>query len=79
MLLNLKLCMLQTGIRQNRLAQVIRIDEAVLSRIVNGFREPTTEQRRCIAEFFQRDERWLFERYTTAADFVRPEAIKDSQ
>ena len=64
MLLNLKLCIYETGIRQNRLAQMVGIDEAVLSKIINGFRQPTTEQRRLIAEFLQKDERWLFERYT---------------
>ena len=64
MFLNLKLCIYETGIRQNRLAQMVGIDEAVLSKIINGFREPTSTQRRCIAECLQKDERWLFERYT---------------
>jgi ribosome-binding protein aMBF1 (putative translation factor) len=64
MFLNLKLSILQAGIRQNRLAQVLDIDEAVLSKIINGFREPTSSQRKCIAEFLEKDERWLFEPYT---------------
>lgn len=64
MFLNLKLCILQAGIRQNRLAQAIHIDEAVLSKIINGFREPTAVQRKSIADFLERDERWLFERYS---------------
>jgi transcriptional regulator with XRE-family HTH domain len=63
MFLNLKLSILQAGIRQNRLAQVVNIDEAVLSRIINGFREPTYTQRKLIAEFLQKDEKWLFEKY----------------
>ena len=63
MFLNLKLSILQAGIRQNRLAQVVNIDEAVLSKIINGFREPTYTQRKMIAEFLQKDEKWLFEQY----------------
>ena len=64
MFLNLKICILQSGMRQNRLAQAVNVDEAVLSKIINGFREPTPAQRRCIADYLQKDERWLFERYT---------------
>ena len=63
MFLNLKLSILQAGIRQNRLAQVVNMDEAVLSKIINGFREPTYAQRKVIAEFLQKDEKWLFEQY----------------
>ena len=37
---NLKLQLWKSGIRQNRLAQLIGIDETQLSRMVNGFREP---------------------------------------
>ena len=74
MFLNLKLCILQSGVRQNRLAQAVKVDEAVLSKIINGFREPTEHQRRCIADFLQQDERWLFERYTIPrnGERVRP-------
>jgi len=63
MFLNLKLSILTAGIRQDRLAQVVNIDEAVLSIIINGFREPTYAQRKIIAEFLQKDEKWLFEQY----------------
>jgi transcriptional regulator with XRE-family HTH domain len=44
------------------MAQEVQMDEAVLSRIINGFREPTTEQRRKIARFLDADEDWLFAR-----------------
>jgi transcriptional regulator with XRE-family HTH domain len=64
MFLNLKLSILQAGIRQNRLAQAVHIDEALLSKIINEFREPTEEQRKRIAEILGKDENWLFERYT---------------
>lgn len=63
MYLNLKLCLLQSGIRQNRLAQIIKIDEALLSKIINGFRKPTPAQRKCLASFLGKDEAWLFTPY----------------
>ena len=60
MYLNLKLCIWQSGLRQNRLAQALHLDEALLSRIINGYRPPTAEQRAQIAQFLQKDEAWLF-------------------
>ena len=60
MYLNLKLCIWQAGLRQNRLAQALHLDEALLSRIINGYRPPTAEQRAQIAQFLQKDEAWLF-------------------
>ena len=62
MFVNLKICLWQSGLRQNRLAQALQMDEALLSRIINGFREPTPEQRTSIAEILHRDETWLFAR-----------------
>jgi len=59
---NLKLQLWRTGMRQNRLARVLGIDEALLSKIVNGFRNPTAEVRGKIAAALKSDERWLFER-----------------
>lgn len=58
---NLKLQLWRTGIRQNRLAQMLGMDEAGLSRIVNGFREPTPKIRTTIASILECDEAWLFE------------------
>ncbi len=60
MYVNLKLCIWQSGLRQNRLAQALHLDEALLSRIINGYRPPTAEQRAQIAQFLQKDEAWLF-------------------
>lgn len=57
---NLKLRMYTTGIRQNRLARMLGIHEASLSRIMNGFREPTGEVRVQLAEILQSDPEWLF-------------------
>ena len=57
---NLKLRMYTTGIRQNRLARMLGIHEASLSRIMNGFREPTGDVRVHLAEILQSDPDWLF-------------------
>jgi plasmid maintenance system antidote protein VapI len=52
--------MYTTGIRQNRLARMLGIHEASLSRIMNGFREPTGDVRVQLAEILQSDPDWLF-------------------
>jgi transcriptional regulator with XRE-family HTH domain len=59
---NLKLQLWRTGIRQNRLAQMLGVDESALSKIINGFREPSPELRRRIAALLESDPAWLFER-----------------
>lgn len=58
---NLKLRMYTTGMRQNRLAKLVGIDEAHLSRIINGVREPRQQMRREIAMVLGCDADWLFE------------------
>lgn len=58
---NLKLQIWRTGIRQNRLAQLLGIDDALLSKIVNGFREPNPKVRAKIAALLHSDESWLFQ------------------
>jgi transcriptional regulator with XRE-family HTH domain len=58
---NLKLELWKAGIRQNRLAQLLGVDETMLSRVMNGFREPSQQMRSRIAELLQRDETWLFD------------------
>jgi transcriptional regulator with XRE-family HTH domain len=57
---NLKLQLWRSGIRQNRLAQLIGIHETLLSKIVNGFRQPDAEVRARIAAVLKSDEGWLF-------------------
>lgn len=59
---NLKLRMYTTGMRQNRLAKLVGIDEAYLSRIVNGVRVPKRHMRQEIARVLGCDAEWLFER-----------------
>lgn len=57
---NLKLQLWKSGIRQNRLARLVGVDETVLSRLVNGFREPTPKLRDQIATVLNCDATWLF-------------------
>ena len=59
---NLKLQLWKSGIRQNRLARQLGVDETVLSRIVNGFREPNAELQGQIASVLKCDAQWLFSR-----------------
>ena len=57
---NLKLEIWRSGLRQNRLARELQIDETVLSKVINGYREPSPRLRVMLAEYFQKDEKWLF-------------------
>jgi transcriptional regulator with XRE-family HTH domain len=57
---NLKLQIWKCGFHQNRLAQMVGIHESLLSRIVNGFRQPEPLLRLRIAEALKSDEQWLF-------------------
>jgi transcriptional regulator with XRE-family HTH domain len=58
---NLKLQLWKSGMRQNQLARLLGMDETVLSKIVNGFRHPSLQVRRRIADLLEIDEQWLFE------------------
>ena len=58
---NLKLQLWKSGLRQNRLAQMLGIDQTLLSKIVNGFRSPDQAMRAKIAAVLHSDEEWLFE------------------
>ena len=60
---NLKLQIFKSGIHQNRLARQLGLTDTVLSKIIHGYRQPTTEQRKLLAEYLSVDEAWLFERY----------------
>jgi transcriptional regulator with XRE-family HTH domain len=71
---NLKLEMWRQGLRQNRLAKMLGLDETVLSRIVNGFRDPDPDVRAKIATLLESSEQWLFEpaERTTGGDDPSP-------
>jgi transcriptional regulator with XRE-family HTH domain len=58
---NLRIQLWKSGIRQNRLAKMLQMDETLLSRIVNGFRQPSPDFRKKISELLQSDEAWLFQ------------------
>jgi transcriptional regulator with XRE-family HTH domain len=58
---NLRIQLWKTGIRQNRLAKMIEMDETLLSRIVNGYRTPSPEFRKKISAILDSDELWLFQ------------------
>jgi transcriptional regulator with XRE-family HTH domain len=58
---NLKLQLWRSGIRQNRLAQMLGVDETMLSKVINGYRTASPELRGRIADILQSDEEWLFE------------------
>jgi transcriptional regulator with XRE-family HTH domain len=59
---NLKLRMYTTGMRQKKLAKLVGIGEANLSRILNGIREPRQQMRQEIATVLGCDAEWLFKR-----------------
>jgi transcriptional regulator with XRE-family HTH domain len=58
---NLKLRVYTTGMRQNRLARLVGIDEAYLSRIINGVRVPGKQMQEQIAQVLGCDADWLFQ------------------
>ncbi len=61
---NLKLRVYTTGMRQNRLARLVGIDEAYLSRIINGVRVPGKQMQLQIAQVLGCDADWLFQQTT---------------
>lgn len=70
---NLKLRIYTSGIRQNRLAKMLGIDEAHLSRIINGFRQPSGDIREQLATILQSDQEWLFYRMQINDPTLLPE------
>jgi transcriptional regulator with XRE-family HTH domain len=64
---NLKLQIWRSGIRQNRLARELKIDETVLSKVINGHRMPSPILREMLADYFEADEQWLFRAEPQAA------------
>ena len=60
---NLKLAIFRKGLQQNRVSRILGINEANLSKIIHGFREPSEALRRSLAIYLEADESWLFEKY----------------
>jgi transcriptional regulator with XRE-family HTH domain len=69
---NLKFEMWRSGMRQNRLARMLKLDETVLSRIVNGFRKPCPEVKAKVAAALNSDQDWLFQE-------IEPEQLKQRE
>jgi transcriptional regulator with XRE-family HTH domain len=61
---NLKLTIYSSGLKQNRIAELAGIDQAHLSRIINGVREPGEQTRTQLANILGCDQEWLFQRIT---------------
>jgi hypothetical protein len=76
---NLKLRIYTTGIRQNRLARMLGIDEAHLSRIINGFRQPSGDIRAQLANILQSDPEWLFHRLQVSDDRLASDGLLGSE
>jgi transcriptional regulator with XRE-family HTH domain len=77
---NLKLAIFKKGIHQNLLARTLGLNEAILSKIIRGNREPTGSQREMLARYLQAEESWLFEKYELSQvvpTISRPQATED--
>ena len=60
---NLKLRIFTLGIRQNQLARELKICESQLSKIINGYREPSEAERALLSQYLAVEEGWLFEQH----------------
>jgi len=60
---NLKLQIFKLGIRQNQIARELKLCESQLSKIINGYREPTEGERKLLASYLNVEEAWLFEQH----------------
>ena len=57
---NLKLQIFKQGIRQNQMARELKFCESQLSKIINGYREPSDDERKLLAHYLNVEEGWLF-------------------
>lgn len=60
---NLKLRIFKLGLRQNQMARELKLCESQLSKIINGYREPTETERALLARYLDVEEAWLFEQH----------------
>ena len=66
---NVKLEIFKRGIRQKQLAKALGMRESSLSKIINGYREPSDLERHILSAYFSVDEEWLFRRYEIRSDY----------
>lgn len=76
---NLKLQIFKRGVRQNQLARELRISEAVLSKIIHGYREPSEAERKLLCAFLEADEVWLFEKFDSATAPILAGALREER
>lgn len=82
---NLKIAIFKKGIHQNRISKMLGINEANLSKIIHGYREPSVAQRQMLATYLEMDEAWLFERFEagvsarTTTNSQAPQEPKDRE
>jgi transcriptional regulator with XRE-family HTH domain len=69
---NLRIQLWKAGMRQNQLARILEMDETLLSRIVNGYRQPSAELRKKLSIILKTDETWLFEPAESALPHPEP-------
>jgi transcriptional regulator with XRE-family HTH domain len=69
---NLKLRIFTLGIRQNQMAKELKICESQLSKIINGYREPSEAERALLSRYLDVAEAWLFEQHENV---LRPQSI----
>ena len=69
---NIKIQIFRKGIHQNQLAQILGMDETLLSKIIRGYREPSATQRKQLADYLQVSEQWLFDRSEAPASSEIP-------
>ncbi len=60
---NLKLQIFKRGVRQNHLAKQMGVSDAILSKIIHGYREPSEAERKVLSAYLEADENWLFEKF----------------
>jgi transcriptional regulator with XRE-family HTH domain len=70
---NLKVQIFRQCSHQNKLAKAVGIDETLLSKIIHGYRTPTSDQKRVIASYLEADEDWLFESFEATPRVTSPE------
>jgi transcriptional regulator with XRE-family HTH domain len=73
---NLKLRIFTLGIRQNQMARELKICESQLSKIINGYREPSEAERTLLSQYLAVEERWLFEQHENV---LTPQSVLLSQ
>jgi transcriptional regulator with XRE-family HTH domain len=64
---NLKLAIFRKGLQQNLVSRILGINEANLSKIIHGYREPSEALRKSLANYLEADESWLFEKFDGGA------------